>query len=49
MKADAPAKINLALDIMGRREDGYHLLNMVMQSVSLCDEISAAEGRGGRT
>lgn len=47
MKADAPAKINLALDIMGRREDGYHLLNMVMQSVSLCDEISAAKAEAG--
>ncbi len=47
MKADAPAKINLALDITGCREDGYHLLNMVMQSVSLCDEISAAKAEAG--
>ena len=31
----APAKINLSLDILGKREDGYHDLRMVMQSVSL--------------
>lgn len=34
------AKINLSLDILGRRENGYHDLAMVMQTVSLCDEIS---------
>lgn len=33
------AKINLTLDVLGKREDGYHDLKMVMQSVSLCDEI----------
>lgn len=31
------AKINLGLDIVGKRDDGYHLLKTVMQSVSLCD------------
>lgn len=35
----APAKINLTLDITGRRADGYHLLDTVMQSLSLCDEV----------
>jgi 4-diphosphocytidyl-2-C-methyl-D-erythritol kinase len=35
----APAKINLTLDILGSRPDGYHELKMVMQSVSLCDEL----------
>ncbi len=33
------AKINWSLDITGVREDGYHLMDMVMQPVSLCDEI----------
>ena len=33
------AKINLGLDIIGRREDGYHLLRMVMQSVGLADRL----------
>lgn len=35
----AHAKLNLTLDIAGRREDGYHLLQSVMQSVSLADSI----------
>lgn len=33
------AKINLSLDIVGKREDGYHLLEMVMQNVELHDDI----------
>jgi 4-diphosphocytidyl-2-C-methyl-D-erythritol kinase len=36
----ANAKINLSLDVVGRRDDGYHLLEMVMQSVSLADTIT---------
>lgn len=35
----AAAKINLTLDITGRRADGYHELETVMQSVSLCDRV----------
>ena len=35
----APAKINWTLDILGTREDGYHLMDMLMQSVSLCDTL----------
>jgi 4-diphosphocytidyl-2-C-methyl-D-erythritol kinase len=35
----APAKINLYLEIIGDRPDGYHELAMVMQSVDLCDRI----------
>ncbi len=38
-RVTAPAKINLSLDITGSRHDGYHLLRMVMQSVSLCDTL----------
>jgi len=34
------AKLNLSLDIKGRREDGYHLMEMVMQSISLCDRVT---------
>lgn len=40
---DAPAKINLALDILGKRSDGFHDLRMVMQSVSLCDAVELRE------
>lgn len=35
----AYAKVNLGLDIIGKREDGYHLLKMIMQTVDLYDEI----------
>ena len=34
------AKINLHLDITGRTPDGYHLVETVMQSISLCDDIT---------
>lgn len=45
---NACAKLNLYLDITGRREDGYHLLETVMQSVSLSDivTLSVTEGEG---
>lgn len=36
----AYAKINLTLDVLGTRPDGYHELCMVMQQVSLCDNIA---------
>lgn len=36
----AYAKINLTLDVTGKRADGYHEIRTVMQSVSLCDTIS---------
>ena len=35
----AYAKLNLSLDVTGRREDGYHEMVMLMQTVSLCDEL----------
>ncbi len=35
----AYGKINLTLDILGKREDGYHLLDTVMQTVSIWDEL----------
>ncbi len=35
-----PAKINLSLDIVGRKENGYHLLEMVMQSIGLYDTLT---------
>ena len=36
----AHAKINWALNITGRRPDGYHLLDMVMQTIALCDDLT---------
>lgn len=45
----APAKINLALDILGPRPDGYHEMRMVMQTVSLCDIVTLEETGTGFT
>ena len=36
----APAKINWTLEVLGRRDDGYHDVRTVMQTVDLCDEVS---------
>lgn len=36
----APAKLNLFLHIVGRRSDGYHLLQTVFQFLDFCDELS---------
>ena len=48
-RREAPAKINLALDILGKRPDGYHALCSIMQTVSLCDTVELAEGGEGFT
>lgn len=42
----APAKLNLFLDVTGRRENGYHEIDSVMQTVSLCDKIEMEIDRG---
>lgn len=39
LKTVAHAKLNLTLDVVGRRSDGYHDLQMVMQEITLGDEI----------
>jgi len=39
MKLLAPAKINLYLEVINKREDGYHNIESVMHTVSLCDEL----------
>ena len=41
MQIKAYAKVNLSLDVCGVREDGYHLLQTVMQEISLCDVLQA--------
>ena len=43
---EARAKINLTLDVTGKREDGYHLVEMVMQSVDLHDDVRVTVVRG---
>ena len=39
IKLKARAKINLTLDVIKRRDDGYHDLKMIMQSLSLYDGV----------
>ena len=46
MELTANAKINLTLDILRRREDGYHDLQMVMQAVTLSDALTVAPAQG---
>ncbi len=41
----APAKINLALAVLGRRSDGYHAVETVLQAVSLADTLTLAPRR----
>ena len=43
----APAKVNLSLKVLGRREDGYHLLSTHMQKVGLYDTVVLRPGGGG--
>ena len=47
MKIKAYAKINIALDVVGKREDGYHLLKMIMQTVDLYDVIEITKTSSG--
>jgi 4-diphosphocytidyl-2-C-methyl-D-erythritol kinase len=41
----APAKINLTLEVLGRRRDGYHNIRSILQTVSLYDKISITEAK----
>lgn len=48
VRVRAPGKINLALKVGARRDDGYHELATVFQAVSLFDTVSAEPGPPGR-
>lgn len=43
-----PAKINLTLDVTGKRDDGYHNLKMVMQTIGLYDGLTVSAVSGNR-
>src|SRR5436190_19325505 len=47
MQILAPAKINLSLKILGRRNDGFHELDTLIVPISLYDEIRIDKGRHG--
>ena len=49
MKIKAPAKINLNLRILGRLNDGYHLIDSLMVPISLYDVIEIRKARGRQT
>ncbi len=40
IKVDSPAKVNLFLEVKGKREDGYHEVELVMQSIDLKDTLT---------
>jgi len=42
----AYAKLNLTLDVLGKREDGYHDLQSVMQTISVRDDVEIDVGTG---
>lgn len=44
----APAKINLAIDVLSKRPDGFHDVKMIMQSIALYDTISLKPVHGGK-
>ncbi|CAH0305392.1 4-diphosphocytidyl-2-C-methyl-D-erythritol kinase [Peribacillus sp. Bi96] len=44
----APAKINLALDVLFKRPDGYHEVEMIMTTVDLADRIELKEIKGNQ-
>ncbi len=44
IECKAYGKINLSLDVLGRREDGYHLVKMIMQTVDIFDTVVIKRG-----
>lgn len=48
VKVKAPAKINLTLDVLGKRADGYHELSTVMQTVDLYDTVTLTDNDSGK-
>lgn len=46
MEVQALAKLNLTLDVLGKRPDGYHDLRMVMQTITLADTVTLTENGG---
>lgn len=48
VEVPAYAKINLSLDVTGKRKDGYHELRMIMQTVELHDIVRIEEVKGGK-
>ena len=43
IKLKSRAKVNLSIDVLGKRQDGYHLVEMIMQTIDLYDLIEINE------
>ena len=48
LRLSAPAKLNLHLEVLGLRSDGFHELAMVMQTIDLADELTATPAPPGQ-
>jgi 4-diphosphocytidyl-2-C-methyl-D-erythritol kinase len=42
---EAPAKINLTLEVLGKHTDGYHEIRSVIQTINLCDSLQISPGK----
>ena len=47
LEKSSPCKVNLILNILGRRPDGYHELETIMQPVNVCDQLAFARSGAG--
>lgn len=47
MRGKSYAKINLSLDVISKRDDGYHNIKTIMQKISLYDELEIVKGNSG--
>ena len=47
LEKSSPCKVNLLLNILGRRPDGFHELETVMHPVGICDQLAFSRGANG--
>ncbi len=45
MRIRAPAKVNLTLEVLKRRDDSYHEIRSILQTIDLCDELELEESQ----
>lgn len=48
VRGEAPAKVNLFLEVLGKRPDGYHDLETVFHEINLCDRLEVSLRPGGQ-
>ncbi len=47
VRIESPAKVNLFLEVLGKRENGYHNVETILETVDLCDDIILKETKEG--